>query len=657
MKVVRRTYIYLICVVSLQAVVWAAITLLRTLLMPAGYTSLGSTAQQIAIVVIGLPVFLGHWLWVQRLARRETDEREALVRRLYLYGSMAGFLAPAINNALALLKAPLDLALREAPGARPQVLIRAGVAIAVLTLLWLYHHRVVRADAQSRPETGGASTIRQLYVYGFSAAGLTMLTVAIISLVRWAAFQFGGPLSLYLRNAVASEIARLAVGLSLWLVHWTRARRLHSHTEAGRRRIVRWLYLYLAVFLTVFGSVTGATFILADLLDRLLAAHAVGFSRNIREGIAVIVGLSWVWAYHAAVLRQEGARVPDLPARARVRRLYLYIVAHVGLGALLIGLGGNISVLIRWLSGLRFGSGLVEEVAWFTALTVAGLVVWILPWRQLQIAARTPGPAAGEEHRSLIRRIYLYFYLFLATATVLSAGVYIVSQLVELALGARGLAGLASELGRASAFCLIAVGVWLYHGSTLRGDNRRLAQAEVRRLETIHVAVMDAGDGSLGQALVDGLARELPAVNLHPLGLTPAAAEALGVDAGQVDVESVLVTSDLIIGPWTIAVAGAAGGAIRPLIARAVAVSQARKILVPTDEEGWNWAGVDTPATRDITRDAIRAVKQIAAGQAVSRTRSLGAGAVAGIVVGVIIMLVLFGLPLIYLFADSGPLA
>lgn len=656
MKAVRRTYTYLVCAVSLQAIVWAAITLLRNLLVPFERASLVSTAQQIAIIVIGLPVFLGHWLWVERLARREADERGALLRRLYLYGSMAGFLAPAANNVLALIKALVDLTLRAAPGARPQILVRSAIAIAVLALLWLYHRRVLRSDTRTAPESGRAVAVRELYVYGFGATGLTMLTVAVVYLARWVLYQFGEPLAMYVGINIASEIARLAVGLALWLVHWNRAQRLGSRAEPRRPQIIRWLYLYLAVFVAVFGSVTGATIILADLLDRALGAHVIGFSANIRQGIALIAGLSWVWAYHALTLRQDSGRTLDLPSRATVRRLYLYVVAHVGLGALITGLGGNVSVLIRWLAGVRFAAGLAEEVAWFTAMTVSGLVVWILPWRRAQIASLSPGPAGNEERQSLIRRFYLYFYLFLATATVLSGGVYIVSQLVELALGVRGRAGLGSELGRALAFCLIAVVVWLYHGSLLRGDSRRLAQAQARRLETIRIAVLDADDGSLGQALVDGLRRELPGVSIQPLGLTPAAAEALGTDAEQVDVERVLATCDLIIGPWTIAVAGAARGAIRPLTARAVATSQARKLLVPVAEEGWDWAGIDVPSIEAISRDAVRAVRQTAAGQEVSRTQSLGAGAVAGIVLGVIIMLVLFGLPLIYLFAGSGPL-
>jgi len=50
----------------------------------------------------------------------------------------------------------------------------------VLALLWAYHWRVAAADRKEIPEQGGAATVRRLYVYGFSAAGLAMTTLAVV---------------------------------------------------------------------------------------------------------------------------------------------------------------------------------------------------------------------------------------------------------------------------------------------------------------------------------------------------------------------------------------------------------------------------------------------------------------------------------------------
>jgi len=114
MNTARRWYIYLVCAISLQAVTWAVIALLRNLLASGG-GGVASIAFQIATIIIALPLFLVHWLWAQRLAAREVSEREAGLRGLYHYGMMAGFLGPVIANAYSLFAFLLWLA-ADRPG-------------------------------------------------------------------------------------------------------------------------------------------------------------------------------------------------------------------------------------------------------------------------------------------------------------------------------------------------------------------------------------------------------------------------------------------------------------------------------------------------------------------------------------------------------------
>src|SRR5512145_1665542 len=102
MVTVRRWYMFLVCLISLQAVVWAVIALLRNVLMSAG-SSVADTASQIAVIIIGLPIFLAHWLWAQKIAQKDSDERGAVLRRLYLYGTQAAFLAPVAVNTFGLI--------------------------------------------------------------------------------------------------------------------------------------------------------------------------------------------------------------------------------------------------------------------------------------------------------------------------------------------------------------------------------------------------------------------------------------------------------------------------------------------------------------------------------------------------------------------------
>jgi hypothetical protein len=587
---IRRGYIYLACIASLEAVAWATVALLRGLLVPDTFRSVEDTAWPIAVIVVGLPIFLAHWLWAQRLASGNVKERGAVVRRLYLYGAMATFLGPFVANTVDLLDDLLRLAFGPRSGDFGAALIvHPLVAMGVMAVLWAYHWWVATADAREVPEREGASPVRRLYLYGFSAAGLTMTALAAIGLARWLMFQVGGGGIAAHQAGLTRDVARLVVGLPLWLTFWSRAQRLFAAPDDEERAsAVRKLYLYLAVFAGVLATATTLTLVLADLLERVLAGPrpgGLGSSGDIREALSVLLGAGVVWAYHAAVLRRDAALAREPAGQAWIRQLYGYLVAAIGLGAFLAGLAGEISVLIRALSGVQVIRGVPEEVARFTALILVGLPLWMLPWRRLQLAATAPGPTGDEESQSVIRKLYLYFYLLLATLTVLGSGVYIVFRLVSLALGERPPGNLLADLGQAIAYSLIAVGVWLYHGALLRADGRRAREAETRRWTSLRVAVLDAGDGRLGRALLDELRHELPGLDLRPLGLTAEAAAVLGTAVAAGDVAAVVAQSDLIVGPWTVVAPGGVGGAVSADLAQAVSASPAHKLLIPAHVE------------------------------------------------------------------------
>lgn len=657
MSAVRRWYILLVCAVSLQSVAWAAIALLRNLLTVGREVPATTIALQVAIVVIGLPLYLVHWLWAQRLAMQIPGERASAVRRLYLYGTLAGLLAPFIANTFDIVWELSWLALggaTEYTYSSTPVVVHDLSAIVVLALLWSYHYRVTSADARAFPESGNTATVRRLYILGFAAAGVAMTTLAIIHLLRWIMFNLGtgDAIAGGDPSGLSGEVARLIVGLPLWLVFWRRAQRLFAGaSQEERESALRKLCLYLAVFVASLTVVTNVAFMLAGLFRRLLALPPRG---DIRVPLPIVIGVCVVWAYHAYVLRGDAAVAGASPRQAAVRRLYLYLVAGVGLAAFLVGLSGDISVLIRSMSARSFGGALAEQLASFSAALIAGLPVWLLPWRQAQILAVSLTPAAGEERRSVVRKIFLYSFLFVATMAVLSGAVYIVWQLLTIALGERPAPGLSSNLAQAIAFSLIGVGVWLYHGSALRADGRLAKRGRVERLSSTRVTVLDAGDGRFGRAVLDGLRRDLPGLALDPIGLTDPAARAMGIERPvgdqQKPVARRLAEAGLIVGPWDMVVAGRVGGSVTAEIAEAVAGSPGRKLLAPTRIEGWEWAGVDRWDAEALARQTVLAITQIALGEDVRPVRPLTAGAIIGIIVGVLFLLILLAFPVLYYF-------
>ena len=78
-----------------------------------------------------------------------------------------------------------------------------------------------------------------------------------------------------------------------------------------------------------------------------------------------------------------------------------------------------------------------------------------------------------------------------------------------------------------------------------------------------------------------------------------------------------------------------------PAVSQAVADSPARKLLIPTRPQGWEWAGVDRWDAESLIQQTVRAVRQIAAGEEVEPARPLGACTITAIAIGVIFLLIL----------------
>ena len=652
MNAARRWYIYLVCAISLQAVTWAVIALLRNLLAHGG-GGVTAIAFQIATILIALPIFLVHWLWAQRLAAREASEREAGLRGMYHYGMMAGFLGPVIANAYTLFAFLFWLAAGR-PGYDPSSvyadapvrgILYSFIAILVCALLWFYQQRVAADDLKSITEGTAFGTVRRLYLFLFSAWGLIMTTLAVIHIIRWIMFQFGsGNDVLVLGGSIrylTDEVARLLVGVPLWLLFWREAQDMFSGPiQAERESALRKFYLYSTVFVAALSAVTNITIILAGLLRRVLNLPSQG---DIRTPLPVILGMAVLWAYHAIALREDAARASESARQGGVRRLYLYLIAGVGLAAFLIGLSGDISALIRLFSQ-RFGDSLRESLAWFTAALITGLPVWLIPWRQSQLEAVALTSEGVAARRSIVRKIYLYFYLFVATMTVLSSAVYILYRLLSLALGERGQGNLVTGIAQAVAYALVGVLVWLYHGSALRGDGESNRRELAQRLKDVRVEIVDPGGAGFGQALLGRLQQEEPALNFELVTLPVQDEEARQA------IKMKLENAGMIVGPWFMALDRRTSDAD---IAHALVNSPARKIMIPVPMSGWDWAGVDAWNTEELMQQTVRAVRQWAGDEEIKAVRPMTIGGIIGTVVGVLILLILLAIPVLVYFTGG----
>ena len=104
MKTIRRLYLYAVALVSLEVVVWGLIGLARSAFV--GDEIGGDVARlagALALIFVGIPVFLLHWWLAQKNAREDEDDRSSYIRAVFLYGALLFTLIPVSQNILTLV--------------------------------------------------------------------------------------------------------------------------------------------------------------------------------------------------------------------------------------------------------------------------------------------------------------------------------------------------------------------------------------------------------------------------------------------------------------------------------------------------------------------------------------------------------------------------
>jgi len=371
---------------------------------------------------------------------------------------------------------------------------------------------------------------------------------------------------------------------------------------------------------------------LAEYLGKLIGAGAS--SGDIRTALPIIIGGGLLWFFHAFMLRGD-AQYEENTRQAGVRRLYAYLIAAIGFSALLIGLTGVVTGIIQPIDDR-------DLLAYALSGIMVGLPVWLIPWRQLEGQATETGVKGDDARESTARKIYLYFFIFVATMTALSSSVYIVYRLIDMVLG--GDVPTFNQLGEAIALIIIASGVWLYHSSILRGERDLAEDARLKKLQTMRFVFVSAQEGRFEQRLLDEIRENIPELDIIPIWLS---AEQSRKNAETLEI---LQNAELIIGPWDIVLTGGIDGSVAQNIAKAITSSPARKLLSPTWHEGWDWAGVTPWQDEKLVTQTIFALKQLLAGKQIKVHRPMGAGTITLIVIGVFFLLLLVGVPIFFFF-------
>jgi hypothetical protein len=479
---IRRIYAYLLTFAGLAMVSLAAANLAQLLIDVVLNAPLVTSSDRYvrdtvslwgATALVGLPVWLLHWLWIQRTARADPDERASALRRLYLYAVLGGaLLVIGLSVRETLLRLFNPSVGFSSPGQQIDLIIRPLPSALVAAVVWLAHWRIATRDRADVGETGGSATLRRWYTYAAAFMGLLLLLNGARALVEalWLAAAGASPPT---GSAMAIPAADTLVGLGIWLMHWVV---LPQWLPDATRRddglsVLRSVYLFFALAVGVIGTLLGASQLLYYAVGRLLGVERPGgvggdlLSAAAGPGSAVIV-YGVAWAYQRQAVRRQAAAFDEAPRQAGIRRLYTYVIALVALSVLTSGVAGLLWTLcdVLFAPGAATGDFWRERVALFATLAIVGLPVWLLHWH--------PTAESADEAHSLARRLYVYLSLIAAMLTVVVAMAGVVYRLLGLVLGGSFGQDVATDLAHAVALASVAALVAVYHWRVLRADAR-----------------------------------------------------------------------------------------------------------------------------------------------------------------------------------------
>ena len=226
-------------------------------------------------IIAGLALWLATWTALARGLVHGPDlevERRSIVRKIaiYLIVTVAAvivlldttFALSTVGRRMLgdLVVEPYTSMWHELGGFVPFVVVFGAV--------WVFHRRVVEAEATRESEIGRAATIRRLYTYLISAIGLAMAAVGAAGTIGVIGSQLMG-MNTHPHDETATYISLTIVGGAAWAFHWRTARARLDDEE--RRSLQRRAYLYLAILGGVLGLLVFGSAALYRLLNATLA--------------------------------------------------------------------------------------------------------------------------------------------------------------------------------------------------------------------------------------------------------------------------------------------------------------------------------------------------------------------------------------------------
>ncbi|HLA05935.1 MAG TPA: DUF5671 domain-containing protein [Anaerolineales bacterium] len=503
MKSIRRLYFYLVALISIEVVVWGLVGLLRSIVDQTVSGGAEALAQALALILVGVPIFLVHWLWAQRVSARDEEEKTASLRAVFLYAILLGTLIPVVQNTLSFIDRSLvqttGLGIERAfDSFREQTLADNLIAILMNGIVAAYFWNVLRSEWATLSDKENFSDVRRLYRYIWMLYGLLMTVFGAQQVLRFLFYIPGDILGELGREIVVNGTALILVGTPVWVYAWRVIQdSLADPAEMGST--LRLGILYLLSLGGVVTVITAAWTVVNILLTSLFGGDTTfrDFIREIGAPLSIGIPLSVVWAYYGHWLTRHIEAVGDKVRQAGMKRIYNYILSFIGLVVAFVGVSMMFAFLIDIVTNLDFitndflRSSLVNSIS----SLIVGLPLWLMMWRPMQAEAMAQNEMGDHARRSVLRKTYLYLALFASVIGGMATAVGLVYQLIIVVLDGFTGDSFANEVLNLTQLLFLFSVVLVYHLYVLRRDGTSTAGQLAEKQSAFNVLILDSGEG------------------------------------------------------------------------------------------------------------------------------------------------------------------
>ncbi|MHB8085017.1 MAG: DUF5671 domain-containing protein [Dehalococcoidia bacterium] len=499
MSTVRRVFFYILALITLGILAAGVINLLSlsfdTIISNFTLAKVGDIRGQlslgIAMIVIGCPLWLLFWGTIQRQAGRSSEEYGSALRAFFL-----NFVI--IVSAFSALFALDGLVVWLMGGLQAEEFSSNGAAIFITAgAIWYYHWRLSRTEGHP---TAIAKTLWRWYAYILAAAGLVWLSVGIVQIVN-AAFialpiwQGDIVRTSFWNNGSRSSLSWILIGGGAWVFHWLYTARGDLNSS------LRQVYFYL--FAILGGAITGLVALTQTIYKVIF--WLLGGGRDINTyfqflgwTLPAMLVAAFIWFYHLRMAEEEALQIKDRPRSAR--RVHYYLMAFVGVGALVGGLivmlGIPLDAIIRSIRPETVVTGpewWTNQLSLGLALLFVSIPIWLYYWSRV-IGMVEAGGVIERGARS--RRIYLFGIIGIAVVTVAADLVNVVYQILNGLLTANFGIDVLVNMKWSLQTVFIAVPLLLYHLSAVRKD-LKLGAEKAAPVKNVMVLVYDKNSPDL----------------------------------------------------------------------------------------------------------------------------------------------------------------